>query len=258
MSFLGRFISEQQAEPEPVAPQAAGAYRCAARSHVGKVRSLNEDRFVALPDARLWAIADGMGGHRAGDVAAELVAGALRACAAGGTVTADAAAAAVQQVNAQLVGISEAKGGSDISGSTVVALIVTDDHYHCLWAGDSRAYLYRDSRCYRISRDHSVVQELIDAGVIAAADAPSHPSAHVITRAVGAAATLRLDISSGTIEAGDLLLLCTDGLSDMVGVGQIEACLAGDDIEAMADALLAAALEAGAPDNISFIIIRAP
>ena len=230
-------------------------FRSTARTHVGKVRSVNEDRLVERPDAGFWAIADGMGGHRAGDVAAEMVANALQGCIEHGPVTAEAVESAVQRVNDALVQNSQERR-DQISGSTLVALLARGEHLQCLWVGDSRAYLYRAGQCRKISRDHSVVQELVDVGIVPAADARHHPQAHVLTRAIGVSELLRLDTLGYRIEPGDILLLCSDGLSDLLDQSQMEDCLAGDGIDNKADALLDAALAGGAPDNITLILIE--
>lgn len=255
MTLLSRIMRREPPRPAEEAAGAVPEFRSAARTHVGKVRSLNEDRFVEMADAGFWAIADGMGGHRAGDVAAQMIADAL-VQAADGEVTPARVAAAVEGVNAELLHARELRGNREVSGSTLVALILDDGRYQCLWAGDSRAYLLRDGRCSRISHDHSVVQELVDSGMIVAADAAAHPQAHVITRAVGVSATLSLDSNGGAVAAGDTFLLCSDGLSDALAPAILESCLGAGSIDEMADALLAAALEAGAPDNVTFILIQ--
>jgi serine/threonine protein phosphatase Stp1 len=243
---------------EPPREAETPRFRSAARTHVGKVRALNEDRFVDMPDAGFWAIADGMGGHRAGDVAADMVAKALAGCATAGPPTAEMATEAVQHVNDELFEIGRSGGSQDICGSTVVALIVREQQYQCLWAGDSRAYLYRAGQCRKISRDHSVVQELVDAGLVEPREAKRHPKAHVLTRAVGVVNTLQIDVSEGRLEPGDILLLCSDGLSDLLEPESIEACLASGELDEMADELLAAGLKAGAPDNITLVLVQAP
>lgn len=258
MTFLSRILGGVAAPPARCPSEEPDCLRSAARTDVGKVRALNEDRFVDLPQAGFWAIADGMGGHRTGDVAAQKVADALRALAETGPVTVEAAAETVREVNSSLFGLYAARGAQEVCGSTFVALILHEGRYECLWAGDSRAYLSRNGLCRRINRDHSVVQEMVDAGLLAADEARGHPRAHVITRAVGVAPELDVDVTGGAIEAGDLLLLCSDGLSDLLEPAHIEACLEKGTLAQKADALLAAALDAGAPDNVTLILVQAP
>ena len=260
MNFLSRLTRRPRPDHSPTRETLSeGAhFNSAARSHVGKVRSLNEDRFVEMPKAGVWAIADGMGGHRAGDVAAQMLAEAVERAVAGaaGPATAERVAGAVHGVNAELLRMRRLHGQAGISGATFIALIAGGGRYQVLWAGDSRAYRFRDGHCSRISRDHSVVQELIDAGVVAPSAAASHPQAHVVTRAVGATKALHLEFSEGDIANGDLFLLCSDGLSDMISPTALDAILDNASIELVADALLSAALEAGAPDNVTFIVIK--
>ena len=155
-----------------------------ATTHVGTVRSHNEDALVDRPDLGLWAVADGAGGHARGDVASRMIVEALEA------IPPDLSAAdvlsevrrRVTEAHDTLRGDPDA-GEHDISASTVVVMIARGDHYACLWAGDSRAYLLRDGQMSQITRDHSLVQEMVDAGVITADEAETHPSANVITRA---------------------------------------------------------------------------
>lgn len=257
MKFL-RALMRREPQSEQEGYSAPPRFRSTARTHVGKVRSLNEDRLVDMPEAGLWAIADGMGGHRAGDVAAEMLTGALRRLGASdAAVTPDAAAAAVYRVNKELLQIGRTKGSRDIIGATVVVLIAQDGRYHILWAGDSRAYLVRGSVCRRVSRDHSLIQELVDQGAIRAADAWSHPQAHVVTRAVGAAASLQLDAVEDGFEAGDRILLCSDGLTDVIDLPAFFSEFSGASIDDAAEALIAAALKAGAPDNVTLVMVEA-
>lgn len=226
----------------------------AARSDSGPMRSLNEDRLVDLPEAGLWAVADGMGGHRAGDVAAQMVADAIMAASADGVPSPQRLDAALQSVNAALVG-QRSPGMGGTSGSTVVALLLSEGRYVCLWAGDSRAYRFRDGRLESISRDHSLVQEMVEVGMLTPAEARIHPRANVITRAVGVADPLRLDFATGSCEVGEMFLLCSDGLVGALQEDQISAMLREPDLERAADRLLAAALAAPARDNVTLVLV---
>jgi|SRR6185295_4884371 len=230
-----------------------------ARTHVGCRRRLNEDAILACPDRRLWAVADGMGGHDAGEVASAMVVEALSRTPTDDSGHASPAAvlAALEDVNAQLVDMGRRGFDSRTIGSTVVGLVAGGDDFTCFWAGDSRAYRVRNGSIERLSRDHSLVQDLIDGGMISAAEAETHPNANIITRAVGAAELLQVDTVRGEILPGDTFLLASDGLTRLLSDEELRAALGGDDLEAIAEALLAAALDRDAPDNVSLIVLRA-
>jgi len=233
-------------------PDLEEMFEAASRSDSGPMRALNEDRVVVSPG--LWAVADGMGGHEAGDVAAQMVADALAALAGKGDLVAVAdAVAALEGANAAL--LHGTLGGT--SGSTIVALIVHGRTYHCLWAGDSRAYLWRENRLRPLTRDHSLVQELVDAGVLEPDQARDHPRANVITRAIGVSELLQLDRADGRVESRDIFLLCSDGLTGALSEWEIASLLARADLDTLADDMLGAALAKPARDNVSFILIRA-
>jgi serine/threonine protein phosphatase PrpC len=135
-------------------------------------------------------------------------------------------------------------------------LAIADGHFHCFWAGDSRAYRVRDGQIRRISRDHSLVQDLVDAGMLAADEAERHVNANVITRAVGVAEDLDVDSSTGDALPGDLFLLASDGLTRLVDDQEILAQLATSTPDEAADTLIDMVLARGAPDNVSLIITR--
>jgi serine/threonine-protein phosphatase Stp1 len=146
------------------------------------------------------------------------------------------------------------RGRNAMLVSTIVVLLARDDHYACLWAGDSRAYLLRGGRLRQLTRDHSLVQEMFDAGAISAAEAEHHPAANIITRAVGAE-TLELDKVTGPLYAGDRLLLCSDGVFKALTERNIAELLAAGQ-DAPAERLLVAALGQQADDNITVVTIE--
>ena len=159
-------------------------FRSTARTHVGRVRKVNEDRILDRPDRALWAVADGMGGHRGGDIAAELAVAVLRDLADDSApITDDAILAALMRANAEILARGATAGG--VIGSTIVALHIAQGEAHIFWAGDSRAYRATRGAWEQVTRDHSLVQELLDQGLIDSSDAAHHPRAHVITRALG-------------------------------------------------------------------------
>jgi protein phosphatase len=226
------------------------------RTHAGCVRDLNEDALLNRPDIGLWAVADGMGGHAGGEVASAAVVEALAGVSNFTTAYAfrDAAAQALADANAELIRRSAECG---TMGSTVVSLLAHDGHYACLWAGDSRAYLYRAGALKRLTRDHSLVQEMVDAGALSEEGARGHPRSNVITRAVGAQDELTLDAVFGVIQPGDRFLLCSDGLTGVVTDREIADAMIRAPLEAAAERLLDQALARGAPDNVTLIMIAA-
>ena len=246
---LGSLLSRRRRVERPVATYEAGIHSVA-RTHVGRVRSINEDRVLDRATRGLWAVADGMGGHSAGDIAAQAIVDALHRLAD------DPAPFDDDAVEASLLAagrrICADATGSRVSGSTVVALHICDTVGTLFWAGDSRAYRARGGRIEQLSRDHSLVQDLIDSGALPPALAERHPQAHVITRALGATPHVAIERRTITVESSDLFLLCSDGLTRSGG----EPALAtGRPIDVIADDLLAGALAAGGPDNISLVLV---
>jgi protein phosphatase/serine/threonine-protein phosphatase Stp1 len=226
-----------------------------AATHRGTVRDHNEDAFVCRGDIGLWAVADGAGGHGDGNVASGAIAAALQDMPAGLS-----AAEILAQVRLRLLGVhadlqrrAAERPDGDVMVSTVVVFMARGDHFACLWAGDSRAYLLRDRTLVQITRDHSLVQELVDAGSLAPEDAEGHPQANVITRAVGSHEALQLDKVAGALLPADVILLCTDGLFKALHEPEIARLLAAD---AEPRDMLDAALEAGARDNVTVVVVK--
>ena len=224
-----------------------------ARTHVGCRRRLNEDAVLAGPDRRLWAVADGMGGHDAGEVASAMVIEALSR--SGDDMR--GAMAALDEVNARLIELGRLGPETRTIGSTVVGLVANGDAFTCFWAGDSRAYRVRDGKLVRLTRDHSLVQDLVDSGMIDENQAETHPNANVITRAVGVADRLQVDTVRGDVRPGDLFLLASDGLTRLVTDRELGTELGDGDLERSADRLLQLTLDRDAPDNVSLILVRA-
>jgi serine/threonine-protein phosphatase Stp1 len=226
-----------------------------AASHPGTVRSRNEDAYVDRGDIGLWAVADGAGGHGAGDVASAAVASALADLPAGLSAAEILAQVRLRlgAVHADLQRRAAASTNGDIPATTVVVMMARREHFACLWAGDSRAYLLRDGSLSQMTHDHSLVQELVEAGALAPEEAESHPQANVITRAVGSQEALQLDKVAGRILPGDILLLCTDGLFKALPESEIEQLLnAGHGPEQ----LIEQALRVGARDNVTALIVE--
>jgi serine/threonine protein phosphatase Stp1 len=229
----------------------------ATRTHVGCKRKVNEDSVLDRPDLGLWAVADGMGGHRAGDVASALIVERLGAGSLGVGLEArvDAVRRRLHDTNASLVAMRPDENAT--IGSTVVALTVEGSAFACLWVGDSRAYRLRGGELAQLSRDHSLVQDLVDLGEIRPEDARDHPNANVVTRAVGASRPLEIDVVAGEVRPGDVYLLASDGLTRVLVDDTLRQELANPDPVAAADRMLAACLAGGAPDNVSLIVLAA-
>lgn len=223
-------------------------------THRGRVRSANEDAILADPSGALWAVADGMGGHEGGAAAADLVVDSLAAI-RDGDLPAEALEEAIEAANAAVRAAARARGARTM-GATVVALYIVHGIAHVAWAGDSRAYLVRGRRLRMITHDHTVVQDMVDRGEIGLDEAEGHPEAHIITRAVGAADEIEVDHAAVPLVLGDRLLLCSDGLPRCVYESVIESLATQPGSAQMAcEALIRRALEEGAPDNVSVIVV---
>jgi serine/threonine protein phosphatase PrpC len=225
-----------------------------ARSHIGSVRTVNEDRLLNDEWRCLWAIADGMGGHSRGDMAAQLVVSALGALGVDeAPITSAVIDRAMRDANDELFALNGRAGSQ--SGATVAGMALDDAKATIFWAGDSRVYRWRTGAMTQLTRDDRVVQEMIEAGVITAQQARRHPRATVITRAVGATETIELSYRHEDLAAGDTFLICSDGLTDLVEEDEIEAALAGDIDDAVSQ-LIRRALVQGGHDNVSIVIVR--
>lgn len=232
-------------------------FETGAVSHAGLVRSANEDSHVLRPECGIWAVADGMGGHRNGALASRTLAEAITALDRSGSAPAllEGLEAAVIAANAAMRRLARENGGGPM-GSTLAALLVHGGHFACVWAGDSRVYLLRAGRIAQISHDHTEVQELVDRGTITAEEALTWPRRHVITRAIGVHDRPELEIEQGAIAAGDVFLICSDGLTNHVGEAEIGAAIAEAPAQQACEALLGLVLERGAEDNVTIVVIR--
>ncbi|HEX8842114.1 MAG TPA: protein phosphatase 2C domain-containing protein [Sphingomicrobium sp.] len=233
-------------------------FECASRTHVGLKRKINEDSILAESDRGLWVVADGMGGHDAGEVASAAVVDALRRLPDFDDLDklTRAAVEALRQVNDQLIRLARSNGSDRTIGTTVVGLVILGERFRCFWAGDSRAYWIRGGEIMRLSRDHSLVQDLVDAGMLQPEEAEHHENANVITRAVGVRERLEVDTVSGDAQPGDLFLLASDGLTRLVSDDEMAAEIARGSLDQAADRLIEMVLERGAPDNVSVVITR--
>jgi len=239
-------------------PPVPMTYKSASYSHVGMVRQINEDAFLEVAKAHLWVVADGMGGHAAGDYVSNLIVDTLRRIQPSQVLAsyADALRASLQDVNRAVRG-EATKRGVSVMGSTVVLLAARDDQAVCVWAGDSRLYRLRDGALQSLSRDHSYVQDLQDSGLISEAEARVHPRANIVTRAVGVEDDLDLAVVDLHIKPGDTYLLCSDGLNKTAEDHEIRDVLMHADPYQVVRSLVHLGLTRGAPDNITAIVVKA-
>jgi serine/threonine protein phosphatase PrpC len=223
------------------------------------VRPINEDACLVLPELGLWVVADGMGGHEAGDIASQMIVETLQQVPppAGWPDFLESVRERLREVNRRLREESARRYQHRTIGSTVVVLLAHDDQCACLWVGDSRIYRLRDGRLEQLTRDHSHVQELVDQGLIAPEEAHRHPLANVITRAVGSAEELRIDQVIHPLMAGDLFLLCSDGLNKTVSDEEIARLLVHSDhnCQEAVKAFIHLALMRDASDNVTTVVV---
>ena len=230
-------------------------------SDPGRVREQNQDVFAVREELGLVVLADGMGGSRAGGVAAEMAVEAalehLEPLCKHGPLAPSQLAAALKLANERVVGMASAISSYRGMGTTLVVLTVDGTKGYVAHVGDSRAYRFRDGAFAQVTKDHSLVQEWVDTGVIAPEEARNAPNRNIVTRAIGAKPTLEPEVTEMDIAPNDLLLLCSDGLTGMLTDDQIEwqlqtAVKDGDwDLPATAGALVEAANRAGGMDNVT-------
>jgi protein phosphatase len=228
-----------------------------AATHVGKVRRQNEDNYLVATRRGLWAVADGMGGHEAGDVASRVVVEELDAIAPPATAAELLASCESHLIsaNSRLKKLATARGGALI-GATVAVLLIFDAFYAGVWSGDSRIYRIRRRRIEQISVDHTEVQELISEGKLSVAEARAWPRRNVITRAIGVHDNPELEIKGGTLEPGDVFVICSDGLTAHVEDDEILALASAHRPQRACDLLIALTLERGAVDNVTVVAVR--
>jgi serine/threonine protein phosphatase PrpC len=228
-----------------------------AATHAGRVRVRNEDSFIVRPDAGVWAVADGMGGHEAGDLASRTVVEALQLIERQPSPSAllSECEDRLALANAHLNRIGRERGGIVI-GTTLAMLLIHGRSFACVWCGDSRVYLLRGGGIRALSRDHTVLQELVGSGALGADEARAWAGRHVITRAVGVAETLECDMENGVLEADDAFVLCSDGLTEHATDQEILGQVMAHGAQAACDSLVALALERGGIDNVTVIVVR--
>ena len=226
--------------------------RTVALTDTGRKRRHNEDVYVVDPP--IFAIADGMGGANAGEVAAALAADALRETADGGSGE-KAVVTLIQEANRRVYQQATEDTAKSGMGTTMTVALLDDGRVRIGHVGDSRAYLIRDGELSQLTDDHSLVGELVRSGKLTPEDAETHPQRSVITRALGTDPDVDVDTATVETRAGDLFLLCSDGLYSMVGNERILELVERNrrDLDAAAKALVAAANKGGGDDNITVV-----
>lgn len=233
------------------------AFTTGTRTHAGCVRPQNEDSLLARPDLGLWVVADGMGGHAAGDVASRLLIEAFAHLSAPQSASEqraemfDRLAEGHQHIVAHAI-----RNGIYMMGTTVAALAIHDGETSCLWSGDSRIYMLRQGRISALTRDHSEVALMVESGILTPEEARLSPRRNMITRAVGIGADPQAEIVTLPAEDGDRLLLCSDGLTEHLRDDEIAALLDRPGTpQAIADAMVSMTLDRGARDNVTVIVV---
>lgn len=230
----------------------------AGSTDTGRVRTLNEDRVLVLPRSGLWVVADGMGGHDAGEVASTAIVESLATIGAPTSALDQQARFYDRLMRANDVILQHAAAlNKGIIGSTLVSLMTWGREYRCVWSGDSRAYVIRRDTIMQISKDHTEAQALIDQGLLTQEEARSYPRRNIITRAIGAAPTPQVEVVEGIVEVGDTFLLCSDGLTGHLSDEEILEGVTGRKAESACQALIETTLERGATDNVSVVIVQA-
>lgn len=237
-----------------------GSFRwtSASRTDVGNVRKVNEDAVLDLSAQGLWVVADGMGGHAAGDVASQMLVGKL-----GGIDSHDRFSELVNdieervlEVNRRLFEMSTRDDPPRVIGTTLAALVANGRHAVAMWVGDSRVYRLRGGKFRQVTKDHSEVNEMIEQGVLSEEEALDHPAANVVTRAVGGLERLFVDLDLVELADGDRFLVCSDGLFKDVSEKEMGEIVGKGSCVDASDALIETVLEREAPDNVTVIVVE--
>lgn len=223
----------------------------------GCVRDHNEDSFLSKPQSGLWVVADGMGGHAAGDFASQTI------TEQADTVGVPSSAQDLQarfmerltHANNIIRNHAETMGGA-IIGATLVTLLIYEDSFACIWSGDSRIYLLRDGALMQVTTDHTEVQELLASNSLTPEEAENWPRKNVVTRAIGVTEEPNCEIVSGTLQPNDVFLLCSDGLTEHLMDFEIKQFLEAGSAQSICDELISETLARGAKDNTTAVVVR--
>lgn len=239
----------------------ASDWRSAARTDIGKVRQRNEDALLECPKRGLWAVADGMGGYSGGDIASQLIVANLAELPLYEDFDArlNAVRHCLRWTNRRLSQelTVTAANPLGIMGSTVVALLLEGRRAACVWAGDSRCYLWRRQRLYQLSRDHSLRQQWVVEGRLSLDQANAHPAAKALTRAIGASKELKLEVLELDVQRGDKFLLCTDGLYQDLDSKTLGDAMGLSSPSRVVECLFEEVLNGAARDNLTAVVICA-
>lgn len=226
------------------------------RTDVGKVRANNQDAPIVSEKLRLYGVADGMGGHKGGEVASTSARDNLLRELEGKTPSVAALSGAIEEVNRQIYHQQEHDDALTGMGTTLSVLWMSDNFVYIGHVGDSRVYLLRDGEFKQMTLDHSLVEQLVREGVLTEEEAQNHPMRYIITRAIGTDESVEVDVVVEERRKGDLWLACSDGLHGLVDDRQMRDALRQYAPEKAADVLLKAALDAGGRDNVTLVIVH--
>lgn len=229
---------------------------CAFRTDVGKVRANNQDAPIVSEKLRLYGVADGMGGHKGGEVASTSARDDLLRELEGKTPSVAALSGAIEEVNRQIYHQQEHDDALTGMGTTLSVFWMSDNFVYIGHVGDSRVYLLRDGEFKQMTLDHSLVEQLVREGVLTEEEAQNHPMRNIITRAIGTDESVEVDVVVEERRKGDLWLACSDGLHGLVDDRQMRDALRQYAPEKAADVLLKAALDAGGRDNVTLVIVH--
>lgn len=223
----------------------------------GNTRPSNEDAFLCRDDVGLWVVADGMGGHDAGELASEAVINGLWNIPGNRDIDQmiDYVITTVEAVNRNLQAKMAQFSADHKLGTTFAGLLISGHQGACIWAGDSRIYRLRDHKLQQLTHDHSVVQNLIDQGSVHPEQAKNHPLSNVITRAIGVDAEIELDQKRFNVEPSDIFLLCSDGLTNEINDNELRALLNIAELSEAAEQLMLLTLSRAAKDNVTIITV---
>ncbi len=227
----------------------------ASRTHIGLVRASNQDALLLQPGKYgLYGVADGMGGHKGGDIASMMAVSLVKRFLSDVKPTHEQLRKGIEEANQMIY--EEQLYRSDLDGMGTTLTVIWEDKNRILLGhvGDSRAYLLRDKTLRQVSQDHSMVAEMVRDGLITQEEARRHPYRNIITRALGTDAAVDVDVTEIEKRAGDIYLICSDGLSEYVREEQMQQLLLEHDLEEAADRMLNLALKGGGRDNISLVI----
>lgn len=226
------------------------------QSDVGLLRELNEDRFLVKSESGMFVVADGMGGHDAGEVASTSIVEHLKSIGIPSSAP-DLKARFEDRVlmaNREIRALASSNGST--IGSTLAALLAFERQYACIWVGDSRIYMLHNGKLSQLSRDHTEMQDLLDRGLLTPEEAAAWPRRNVVTRAIGAVDDPALDIAHGRIHAGDMFVICSDGLTAHVADDEIGSTIADKSAEEGCASLIKLALERGGTDNVTVVVVQ--